>query len=112
METMITVNIFVFLIVASRYVFIGLDLKKWSSWLLGLYGFLTGSLIGLLRSGEPLSLQVGVLLAFAVIFVGAMVRRNKQIYTKEENEAIMDNFNNMGVKSKKNRGEKAKRDKR
>jgi hypothetical protein len=71
METIITVNIFVFLIVGGICVFIGLDLKKWSSWLLGLYGFLTGSLVGLLSPGESLSLDVGALLAIAVRRNGA-----------------------------------------
>jgi len=37
--------------------FIGLDLKKWSSWLLGFYGFLSGFLFGLVTAGVPLGLR-------------------------------------------------------
>lgn len=111
METIIVVNFFVFMLVGTICVFIGLDLKKWSSGLLGLYGFLTGSLVGLLSPGESLSLDVGALLAIAVLYVGAMVRRNKQIYTKEEYETIKNNYDNLVAGTKKSREEKAKRNK-
>ena len=58
METIISVNIFVFLIVSAVCVFIGLDLKKWSSWLLGLYAFLTGFLFSFIREDTDMGTRL------------------------------------------------------
>jgi hypothetical protein len=83
METIVFVNNLVFVIVASISVFIGLDLKKWSNWLFGLYGFLSGFLFGFLRTGMLLGIQVGVLFTFVVMYGGAMTRLNRQRYNKD-----------------------------
>lgn len=88
MATIIIANVFVFLIVYFMVTFKGLDLKKWSSWLYGLYGFLTGFLsqdnTGDLRLAVNLagSLQVGALFAFIVIYTGAMNRWHRQRFMK------------------------------
>lgn len=92
MATIIIANVFVFLIVYFMVTFKGLDLKKWSSWLYGLYGFLTGFLVGFLsqdNTGDLRlavnlagSLQVGALFAFIVIYTGAMNRWHRQRFMK------------------------------
>jgi len=83
METTILANTFVFVILAFIGTVFGLDLKKLYSWLLGLYGFLSGSLIGLLRADGSLDFQLGVLLAFAVMFGGSLVYSYRQRYNKD-----------------------------
>ena len=90
--TLIFGNLFVFLIVSAIATFRGLELRKRSSWLYGLYGFLSGFLIGFLRSDGAgglqldtnltLSLQGGALFAFMVMYSGAMTRWHRQRFTK------------------------------
>jgi hypothetical protein len=91
MATIILVNFFAFLIVSSIGILKGLDLKKRSSWLYGLYGFVTGFLIGFLESDGAgnlrlatnwvLSLQGGALLAFIPMYGGAMTRWHRQRFS-------------------------------
>jgi len=102
MEMIIIGNFLLCILVGSICVFFGLDLKKWTSWLLGLYAFLSGSLIGLLRSGEPLSFEVGAIFAFAVMYTGAMTYRHRQRYTKEDIKPAIEKFNKLRA-AKKNR---------
>ena len=52
METVATVNVVIFLIVYGIAVFIGIDPKKWQTWLLSLYGFLTYFLAGIVGTGK------------------------------------------------------------
>lgn len=78
METIILANIIVCILVGGVCVFVGLDLKKWSSWLLGLYGFVSGFAIGFIKGGLSVGLQVGILLAFAILFGGATTRWQRQ----------------------------------
>jgi hypothetical protein len=105
MDIIISVNIFVFLIVCFIGVLIGLDPKKWSSWLYGLYGFITGSSIGFLREGASLDLQVGAGLAFAVMAGGIMIHWTKQRYTKEYVQSVRENFDKLHAAAKKRREE-------
>ena len=86
MQALIFANFFVFLIVSSVCIFTGLDLKKWSSWLLGLYGFLSGLLMGFLwPDGDldvPSLLTVGALFAFIVLYGGATTHWHRQRFGK------------------------------
>jgi hypothetical protein len=82
METVLLVNLFVFVIVSGIGTFVGLDLKKWSSWLYGLYGFLTGFSTYFLRPDVVGSLQLGTIFAFLVMYAGAMNRWHRQRYEK------------------------------
>jgi hypothetical protein len=80
-------NFYIFLLVACFAIVQGLDLKKWSSWLFALYGFITGFLIGYLSQDDwnaPLlvnwksSLQLGALFAFVVMYAGTMNRWHRK----------------------------------
>jgi hypothetical protein len=92
MVTVINANLFVFVIVAGIAMFRGLDLKKWSSWLFALYGFLSGFLCGFLKQDDngsftllvnwTGSLQLGALFAFVVMYAGAMSRWHRQRFAK------------------------------
>ena len=113
METIIEINFFVFLVVGTICSLIGLDLKKWSSWLYGLYGFLTGFSV-IFVSPEPnisSGLMVGTLSAFAVIFGGGMARRNKQLYTKDDLQSARKALSEIHTTAEKVRAEKKRKNK-
>jgi len=80
METIIMANFMVFLLVSGIGVFVGLDLKKWSSWLYGAYGFLSGFLMGQQAADAGQGIILGALFAFAVLFGGATTRWHRQRY--------------------------------
>jgi hypothetical protein len=68
METMVLVIFWVFAIVGTIAVMAGLDPKKWASWLYGVYGFVSGFLIGLLTDDVSAGLKLGLLFAVAVMW--------------------------------------------
>jgi hypothetical protein len=80
MENIAVVNFYIFLIVGFIGIFMGLNLKMWTSWLYGLYGFLTGFLLGFVFLDPSSGLQLGAIFAFAVMFGGASVRRGREKY--------------------------------
>jgi len=92
MAIVIVANTVLFAIIGSLCVGIGIDLKKRSSWFLGLYAFISGFLIGFARSDSTGgyrivtnltgSLQAGLLFAFMFMFGGAMIYWNKQTAEK------------------------------
>ena len=86
MERIVIANFIVFVIVYGICTIIGLDLKKWYSWLAGLYGFLSGCFFGFTREDGSPSLLMGMLFAVVIMSSGAMVRRNRQRYSREAAE--------------------------
>jgi len=80
-----TVVIFVSFTVFIWIVFVasfqGLDLRKRSSWLYGVYGFLSGLALGTAINGNLIEgLNIGAMVAFIVLFTGVTMRRHKQKY--------------------------------
>ena len=84
METVAIANIFVFVVVSGIAIYFGLELKKWSSWLFSLYGFLSGFLIGFIKGGVQGGLEFGALCAFVVMFGGVMSYWHRQRFGKRE----------------------------
>ncbi len=88
MANVIVANAILFAIIGSIWVGMGIDLKKRSSWLLGIYAFISGFLVGFVRSDGAggykiitnltASLQVGVIFAFVFIVGGATNRWNRR----------------------------------
>jgi hypothetical protein len=88
MASVIIANTVLFAIIGSIWAARGIDLKKWSSWLLGLYAFLCGFLVGFVRSDGlggyqvvmnlTASLQGGTIFAAAFMFVGVTSRWNRR----------------------------------
>jgi hypothetical protein len=79
MKTLAIVNGVIFAIVFGLVVAIGFDLKKWHSWLFGVYGFLTFFLVGLVGTGSiNEAIKAGVLFAFITMFGGAVMRWNQE----------------------------------
>jgi hypothetical protein len=80
MKTVAVVNLVIFLVVCGAVVFSGLDLRKWTSWLLGAYGFLSGFLVGLLVAHMEQPVILGALFALAVLFGGGTTRWHRLRY--------------------------------
>lgn len=59
-------------------IIIGLDLKKWYSWLIGAYGFVIGFLMGLAWVDFNTAVIAGVLFAFLTLASGASVHWNRK----------------------------------
>jgi len=79
METIVTVNGVIFVIVLGIAIYIGIDPKKWQTWLLSLYGFLTFFLAGIVGTGNFYeSIKVGAIATFAVILTGIITYWNRE----------------------------------
>jgi hypothetical protein len=80
MKTLVTVNLVILVVVFGIIViFIGLDLKKWRSWLFGAYSFLSAFLFTLISTGNiNESLMGGAIIAFALMFAGATTHLTKE----------------------------------
>jgi hypothetical protein len=72
-KSMTLVNLFVFFIVFVIGVINGFDLKKRSTWLYGIWGFLSAFLLGFLFADMGAGLLFGVVTAFMVIYTGTMI---------------------------------------
>ncbi|HAE58845.1 MAG TPA: hypothetical protein DCG54_04875 [Anaerolineae bacterium] len=83
METFVTTFVSIFVFVAMVFIGVGLNLKKWPSWLLGVYGFITGLLLGLFYSDIKNAFVAGMLFAFGVLSGGAMTRWHRMTWDKE-----------------------------
>ncbi len=93
METLITVNLFVFMVVCFITTVKGLDLKKRSSWLYGLYGFISGFSVGFLAPNDAVTnlsenIQGGILFACIVLIGGATTRKYRML--GEQHEALAE----------------------
>jgi hypothetical protein len=84
MTTISKIILFLYLIICATCVFIGLDLKKWFSWLFGILGFIGGFLIGLQITGARGGFTMGVLFAFMVLYGGATSYWHRQRFGKKE----------------------------
>jgi len=61
--------------------FQGLDLRKWSSWLYGVTGFLSGLVLGFVLSSSLIEgLKMGAISAFMILLGGVARRRHNQKY--------------------------------
>lgn len=93
MAKVIIANVILFVIIGSIWgIGMGIDLKKQSSWLLGLYAFISGFLAGFVRSDGAggyevvtnltTSLQLGLIFSFVYMVGGAITRWQKNMAEK------------------------------
>jgi len=82
METLIMIFFYIFVLIGGVSIVIGLDLKKWYSWIIGLYGFAIGFLMGLVWVDITTAIMAGTLIAFLTLFSGAMSRWNRERWQK------------------------------
>ncbi len=80
MDTLILANIVVFFIVSATGMFVNLASKKWIVWLLGAYGFISGSLVGFVAEGDSPSWQLGGIFAISVMYTTSMISWQRQHY--------------------------------
>jgi Na+/H+ antiporter NhaD/arsenite permease-like protein len=79
MKTAATVNGVIFAIVYVIAIYMGIDPKKWQTWLLSLYCFLTFFLVGIAGTGDRFeSVKLGVVLAFVFTFGGIISYWNRE----------------------------------
>jgi len=79
MKTVATMSTVIFAIIFVLTIYTGLDIKKWQSWLFGVYGFLTFFLVGMVGTGDIYeSVKVGTIVAFATVLVGVTTRWNRE----------------------------------
>jgi hypothetical protein len=78
MKTLFIVIFCIYLIVSSISMMIGLDLKKWYSWLVGVYGFLTGFLMSLVYSDTQTAIPLGLFFAFFTLTSAAVTYQNRK----------------------------------
>ena len=91
METIVLVNSVIFIIFSGICIFIGLNPKKWYSWLFGLYGFFSGFSFGYMRAGMSLGLQIGFLFSLIIMSGGIMMRRQRQNYSDIAEQWVLHN---------------------
>ena len=80
MEIIFFADLIMFLIIGVVCMIFGLDLKKWQSWLAGIYGFLSGWSLGFLSDTGSPSWQLGLLFAIMIMSSGAVMRRHRIYY--------------------------------
>ena len=79
METLVTINGVVFAIVIAVTIYLGLDPKKQSTWLVSLYGFLTFFLVGLSKRGDFFeSVILSIVLTSILVGGGTIIYRNRE----------------------------------
>lgn len=79
MKTVATVNAVIFAIVCAIAIYFGLSPKKWQTWLLSLYAFLTFFLVGIVGTGNFYeSIKLGVLVTSALILGGIATFWNRE----------------------------------
>jgi hypothetical protein len=86
MGNLVLVNSIVFVMVGAICILIGLDLRKWYSWLAGLYGFITGCSAGFLAENPSPSWEVGLIFAIIIMASGAVMRQQRLHYSKVAEE--------------------------
>lgn len=92
MKTLATVNVIAFAIISAIAIYLGLDPKKWRTWLLSVYSFLTFFLVGFIGSGNFTdALKIGASVTFAIVFGGIITfwsreRAKKWLQAREKEE--------------------------
>jgi len=86
MENIIIINLIVLIVVYVVCTVTGLDLNKWYSWLAGFYGFISGCSIGFLMDNPSPSWELGLIFAFIIMSSGAVMRQQRQRYSREAAE--------------------------
>jgi len=78
-KTIATVNVVIFSIVGAIAIYLGFDPKKWQTWLLSLYGFLSFFLVGMVGTGNFYdSVAVGAIVTLAMVIVGVTTYWNRE----------------------------------
>ena len=80
MKTLIMIFFYVFMAIGGIAIYIGLDPKKWHSWLITAVGFVIGFLMGCVWVDIPNAIVAGLLFAALTFLSGATVHWNRKRY--------------------------------
>ncbi len=94
MELLIVINMFICPFVVGMSIFYGLNLRKWVSWFIILYCFVSGFLLGFLVGNFSTSSQAGIIFALAAILGGTVNRYHRQKYSREAAEDWLEKYGN------------------
>ncbi len=84
MKTIVIVNLVILILLDCIVTGIGLDIKKWTSWLYGLGGFVSSFLTGLNYGDFRDSLILGLLGGFVIMFSGVTSHWHRNTWGKKE----------------------------
>jgi hypothetical protein len=91
MKTIIMIFFCIYLILSAISIYRGLDLKKWYSWLIGIYGFATGFCLSIVWGGDINdAVGIGIFFAFPPLYQGAINRWQRE-KNKKALEAWLEN---------------------
>ena len=83
MEILAGIFVSMFVFIAMPFTYFGLNLRKWPSWLFGIYGLATGFFCGRVWANTENALVLGMLFAFAILSSGAMIRWHRMTWDGE-----------------------------
>ena len=78
MKTLFMVVFCIYVVIGGLSMVIGLDLKKWYSWLIGVFGFITGFLMGMVKSDIQTAITMGMLFPFFTLTSAALTHWNRK----------------------------------
>jgi hypothetical protein len=87
MKTLIMILFYVFMLIGGISIYSGLDLKKSYSWLIVVYGFVIGFLMGLVWVDISTAITAGMLFAFLTLASGATV-----YWTRQRSKRVIDSW--------------------
>ena len=92
METVIVGNIFLYAIVfLVYYIYLfhkRINAKNWKTWVLTLYGFISGSVVVFLLDPKRLSLEVGLIFSLGTLFTIFITSRQRNYSEKKADEWV------------------------
>lgn len=104
MKTLATANGVIFAIVCAVAIYLGLDPKKWRTWFLTLYSFLTFFLVGMVATEDFYeAVQLGAIVTFALVFGGIVTYWNRERARKwldEQEAAELESINNLDMRAR------------
>jgi hypothetical protein len=87
MKTLTMILFYVFMLIGGISIYSGLDLKKSYSWLIVVYGFVIGFLMGLVWVDISTAITAGMLFAFLTLASGATV-----YWTRQRSKRVIDSW--------------------
>lgn len=94
MRTIYIIAFSILTIIGGVGVFLGLNPRKWYSWLFGVCGFTSGFIVGLLRADIKGGLGMGVFFGLAVMFGGITIYWQRKRYGWDAAETWLRRFGN------------------
>ena len=79
MEKLVVANVIVAIAIGAIYALIGIDIRKWPSWLFGVYCFVSGFLVGQLNGNLQDSLVLGAFFAFMFLAAGTTIWKYRHL---------------------------------